>query len=159
MTAYHQDTVPAPDGADNEDDATLEARARALDPGDFRARLAVSGWEPREGHCWLHPATSTKVALPLHLRPEDSHMAAVTAAAAKGRGLESFVIGVERAHMDRYVFMPMAARAPRPSSRPWPRPQHWPTPSTSWWEPPHATAPASTPEASPRPWSWPSRYS
>ncbi len=100
MTNANHDPVPG--------NSNLEARGRALDPNHMLARMVHSGWtETRDGR-WRHPASGITVALPGPDEPELAYIAAVTAAMAEGRELETLITSVERAHLDRYVFAPAA---------------------------------------------------
>ena len=104
MTNAHPDPISVNTG--------LEARGRALDPAHMLARIVHSGWtETRDGR-WRHPASGITVALPGPEEPELAYIAAVTAAMAAGRDLETLIASVERAHMDRYLFAPAETQQP-----------------------------------------------
>ena len=92
-----------------EDDnkASLAARARALDPAHLAAHLASSGWTAVSDTSWLPPGNGPKVALPPNTAaPEQVRAAATSAASATGQDLDSLVSAVERVPHDAFVFAP-----------------------------------------------------
>ena len=82
-----------------EDDnkASLAARARALDPVHLAAYLASSGWNAVLGRRWIphNPAD-----------PEQVAAAVSSAARATGQDLDALVSAVERAPHDAFIFAP-----------------------------------------------------
>ena len=92
-----------------EDDnkASLAARARALDPDHLIAHLVSSGWTPAPDMGWRPPKSGQPVLVPTApADPEEVAAAAATAASAIGQDLDALVSAVERIPHDAFIFAP-----------------------------------------------------